>query len=342
MVDVHRLPDRKEIERVASEWVARLNADDVSAGERAAFETWRTAHSWHACAYAELNATWNYLTQAGPRVRAVSSGQAMNMALPTARRRWQRWVAAGVLALCIGAAWQLWPSRPDEVFQTLLGEHAKMALQDGSSVELNSDSRVSIRYRAHARMVRLEHGEAFFSVAHDARRPFWVVAGGAWVRAVGTAFTVYLRPAGLQVTVSEGAVKVAAQRSGYQTPSDDRLTSGPVFLLSTGERANVNGGSSSIEALGLGEMARSMAWRDGEVHFERQSLKDVIAEMRRYTPLQISINDNQLSRLTIGGVFQTSPAGAEALLTLLHDGLGLNVRRDNDGHVNIEPRRSKE
>src|SRR2546427_7834726 len=40
---VHRIPDMDQVERQASEWIARLNADDVSADERARFEVWRSA-----------------------------------------------------------------------------------------------------------------------------------------------------------------------------------------------------------------------------------------------------------------------------------------------------------
>ena len=46
-------------ESQASEWIARLNSDDVSAEDRARFEVWRQRHPRHARAYAELSATWH-------------------------------------------------------------------------------------------------------------------------------------------------------------------------------------------------------------------------------------------------------------------------------------------
>ena len=48
MAEVHRIPDMDQVERQASEWIARLNADDVSADDRARFEVWRSAHPLHA------------------------------------------------------------------------------------------------------------------------------------------------------------------------------------------------------------------------------------------------------------------------------------------------------
>ena len=48
-------------------------------------------------------------------------------------------------------------------------------------------------------------------------------------------------------------------------------------------------------------------------------------------------SDEALRQLPVGGTFQTSPEGAEALLTMLRDGFGASIRRDDQGHVYIEP-----
>ena len=55
-----------------------------------------------------------------------------------------------------------------------------------------------------------------------------------------------------------------------------------------------------------------------------------------YTTLKIEFDDNALRSLPVGGTFQTNPDGVEALLTMLHDGFGTTIRRDNQGHVHIE------
>ena len=53
-----------EAKRQSSEWIARLNADDVSNEDRARFEAWRNSHPHHARAYEELHSTWLALTSA--------------------------------------------------------------------------------------------------------------------------------------------------------------------------------------------------------------------------------------------------------------------------------------
>ena len=86
-------PVLAKIEREASEWIARLNADDASADDRARFEAWRGRHPLNARAYEELSATLQRFVSAGPLVRAVSFAQSMNEAAagtapqPEMRRR---------------------------------------------------------------------------------------------------------------------------------------------------------------------------------------------------------------------------------------------------------------
>lgn len=52
------LPQLDNVLRESSEWIARLNADDVSSNDRARFERWLNSHPLRARTYAELNSTW--------------------------------------------------------------------------------------------------------------------------------------------------------------------------------------------------------------------------------------------------------------------------------------------
>ncbi len=70
-----------------------------------------------------------------------------------------------------------------------------------------------------------------------------------------------------------------------------------------------------------------MAWRTGTLHFQDQPLAEVAQELARYTPLRIELAANARD-VRMGGTFQTNPTGVEAWLKALHDGLGLEVRRD--------------
>lgn len=355
MAELHRLLTVAEVEREASEWIARLNADDVSAEDRARFEAWRKAHPRRARAYDELSATWRQFTDAGQVVRAVALGNALSASTHEAIRqstaadsspspsteasrsaarahtgRFRRALvlatAASLAALAVGG-WWLGTSTPRTLFQTAIGERASIELPDGSSLELNSNSLARVDYSEQARVIRLVRGEAFFRVEHDTARPFWVVADRSWVRAVGTAFNVYVLSSGVRVTVSEGTVKVAAS-SGSTMPSDAQLTAEAVSVLTAGEQVDVSGTESDIRSLPPVELTRSIAWRTGTLHFENKRLAEVVDELSRYTTMQIVVEGEALRDLPVGGSFQSDSVGAEALLTLLQDGFGLQVRRD--------------
>lgn len=358
MADLHRLPSIEDAEREASEWIARLNADDVSTEDRERFEAWRKAHPRHARAYEELSATWRQFTDAGQLVRAVALGTALNASTQHAirqsvadasnsppasasrsdqrsqpRRMASRTIAlfataASLAIIALGGWWWLDTLHPRTLFQTAIGERASIELPDGSALELNSNSLARVDYSEQARVIRLERGEAFFKVEHDTARPFWVVAGRSWVRAVGTAFNVYVRDSGVRVTVSEGTVKVAPSSSGNSTPSDLALAAEAVAVLTAGEQVDVSGAASEVRALPPVELNRAIAWRTGTLYFENRRLGEVVDELSRYTTLEIVVEDDALRELPVGGTFQSDAEGAEALLTLLKDGFGLHVRRD--------------
>src|SRR3984893_8917169 len=337
MGDVHRLTSTDDAEREASSWRARMTAHHLTDDARTRFEAWLHAHSCNAKAYAALSATWQELVESGPIVRAVNFGQVMNAASAPAapRRRWAAAVAAGIGAMALGVAWNLYKQKEETRFQTAIGEQAEVALPDGSSFDLNTDSRIGVDSSQRRRVIRLERGEAFFKVAHDTQRPFWVRAGDYWVRAVGTAFNVYLRPTGLEVTVSEGTVKVVKATANEPPPFDAAIT-GFAPAVTAGEQADVRDRAEVIHELNSAQISRLLAWRKGSLYFQDQPLGDVVNELMRYTTLKIEFDDDALRSLPVGGTFQTSPDGVEALLTMLHDGFGTTVRRDNQGHVHIE------
>lgn len=334
MSNVRQLPDTEAIERQASEWIARLKADDVSADDRARFEAWRTAHAAHERAYKELSETWETFVAAGPLVRAVSFAQSMNEAvvIRATRRRWiYAATAAAILLAMVGAIGyrSVEPPRPASTFSTAVGEHAKISLPDGSTLELNSGSLARVNYSSFGRVIRLERGEGFFEVAHDTNRPFWVLAGGSWVRAVGTAFNVSLTRMAVEVTVSEGTVRVGStQVSGI--PEDNTRGEDAIAVLNAGEQIELNRGLAAMRKLSAEQLQHSLTWREGTVYFEARPLADVIAELARYTTLEVIVNDESLAKMPVGGTFRTSPEGVDALLNMLEQGFGLRVRYEGN------------
>jgi transmembrane sensor len=310
MGEVHSLPSPADTEREASDWFARMSADDVTADDHVRFEAWLRARACNEKAYAELTATWKELVKAGPLVRAVHFGQVMNAASASGRSvRSRRWlagaVAATIGAVALGVVWNLYRQKEETRFQTAIGEQAAVALPDGSSFDLNTNSRVEIDYSQRTRVIRLERGEAYFKVAHDTHRPFWVHAGDRWVRA-------------------------------DESPPADAAYAKSAASVTAGEQADAHGRADVIHSLDTTQLSRLLAWRKSSLYFQDEPLGDVVNELMRYTTLRIDIADDSLRQLPVGGTFQTSPEGAEALLRMLQDGFGTRIHRVDADHVSIE------
>lgn len=154
-------------------------------------------------------------------------------------------LAASILITLSGG----WLYLQRSVYSTDTGEQRSLALADGSTVELNSRSRIKVQYAEHERRVDLLEGQALFHVAKNKARPFIVQAGDTRLRAVGTAFDVYKTSSGTVVTVVEGRVAVytdqRSQSVANKLPHD--RSGGPQSSeapdLGT---ANTENGSSSV------------------------------------------------------------------------------------------------
>jgi transmembrane sensor len=315
------------VEQEASEWIARLDADDVTAEDRARFEAWRGAHPRNARAFEELSRTWQRFLKAAPLAHEGTFNESPQMQRAYARRRRWSWAlaASAILLTILGGVYLQHPVSPLP-FKTAVGEQLTVALPDGSSLELNSNSLARVDYSSRRRIIHLDRGEAFFKVAHDARRPFWVTAGGDWVRAIGTEFNVYLRPTSLQVTVRDGTVQAGESRDLRTTAQPDEQRLLPWVTLTRGQQADLETGAARKRALSPDELAEAVAWRTGTVYFENRPLAEVVAELNRYSAEQLVLEDDALRTLRVGGTFQTGPQGAAALRRMLEQDYDVDVR----------------
>jgi transmembrane sensor len=305
------------------------------------FAAWKAASPAHERAYEELRLTWDELRATGPLVRAVAFGQSM-IAAAKPRRRIVPWAIAASACLAVIAALVVWRVMPQstEAFRTAVGEHASMTLADGSKVDLNSNSNAHVDYGRRSRRVHLERGEGYFRVSHDSARPFWVMTDRAWVRAVGTEFNVEMRGDDVRVTVIDGSVKVGSvpAERGDSRVGESTGVSGTTVIAD--QQVDLNGSTVvSVRTLTPVQIARTVSWRTGVLNFENEPLSEVAAELSRYTPLKIVIRSPELKSLPVGGTFDASTRGAEALVSMLRDGFDLSVTR-SDGVVYVDRKQS--
>jgi transmembrane sensor len=207
----------------ASEWFVNCRSGTLDDDKRRKFDAWLRQSPQHLSAYLELAAIWDE----GPTLDANGrwdpetliadaladqSNVTTLITPPTVRApatiSHARW-AAVIAFVAIGLAAFVWVFLFREpIYVTQVGEQRSITLSDGSTIELNSRSKVRVRYSEHERALELLEGQALFRVAHDTSRPFIVTSDGTRVRAVGTQFDVNRKREGTVVTVVEGRVSV--------------------------------------------------------------------------------------------------------------------------------------
>jgi transmembrane sensor len=219
-------------------------------------------------------------------------------------------VAVGVLSVFAYEALRAPVRTAARTYVTAERQRAEIRLTDGTRVRVAPGSRlrVAAEFGVDRRDVDLE-GEAFFEVAHDARRPFTGFAGNASARDLGTSFSVrsYSRDSAVQVFVRDGAVAL----SGV-----GRLGAGDVGRLGIDGRGSVR---RRIDA------ARMLGWLDGRLVFRDAPLGRVLDDVRRWYGVEVRLTSAALATLPFTGeLTDSSPSAAVDLVAVT---LGLRVRR---------------
>lgn len=277
----------------AIEWLVLLHSGNASEADRAAFAAWRAQSAGHGLAAQEAETIWHGLGIVGDDVRG-KEGDARRAA--TTRRALLG--SAGIL-LAGAAAYRSGLVGPAIFadFTTGIGEQRTETLPDGSTVRLNARTALSVDFTAGKRALVLHSGQATFSVAHDAGRPFVVSAANGRTQAIGTVFDVDMRPAEVVVTVLEGTVAVSTDAVGAE-----RVMAGADHQVRYAEGQTVQAGSVDAES--------ETAWRRGKLIFNGKPLGDVVAEIRRYRGGGIVILSDRLRALKVTGVFELSDPDA--------------------------------
>ena len=191
-------------------------------------------------------------------------------------------------------------------YQTAIGERSTFTLSDGSVVTLNTNSELTVHFSEARRDIRLSRGEATFNVAKNRERPFVVRAGDGVVWAVGTAFNVRYASslqssnAAVDVMVTEGTVKVFTdigtvsdakltvdadelQRANQAAnPASQTKASPPIellpertreSLLTVGQALRYTEVIKAREQIAPAQMAKQLAWREGVIIFDGETLE---------------------------------------------------------------------
>ena len=253
----------------------------------------------------------------------VAAGELAIAAWFTRRRAVGGLIAASGAGVAATAAWRY--ARDVALYRTRVGERRVVVLADGSRVELNTASTIEVAMGRTVRNVRLVRGEALFQVAHDTTRPFLVDAATARLRAVGTAFNVRIRENLVELTVTEGVVAVS--HSGDAAPT----LQGP--RIAAGGGAVIRPGAVAPTVLGGQVLQQRIAWRDGVIELDGETLAQAIEEFNRYRAQPIILGDARLATIRVGGRFEVDEA--DEFLLALGSSFPVETIRSPDGSVMV-------
>ena len=318
----------------ASDWFLRVRAADATTDDHVAWLAWIEAEPAHRRAFDEVQQLWDVVgevksppwprpeelapaavdstsgacdcdapvsPQRSERNRLSSSSAASQQRHHGGTRRATNWLSAAA-AVVLGIATLMLVDRhfalfdPVERIATSRGEQQFAVLPDGSRVELGGATSVALDFTPEHRLVIADEGEVFYRVQKDPERPFIVQSGPVTVRAVGTAFSVRREGDAVSVVVAEGVVEVQSANGA----------AGGVVRAKAGERVRYDRGELSPDPVQV-STSIATAWRRGQLRFEGEPLRVVVASLNRYTPREIVVSDPSLQDLQFtGSVFDDS------------------------------------
>ena len=286
----------------AIDWSVKMTFNTPDSDTRSAFEQWLAAKPEHAQA-------WQRMQSLSGRFAGLPKAAALKPLERLPEGRLQRRQALKLLALLAGIGVTGWSARAYTPWQRLvadystrIGEHRRWTLDDGSVLDLNTDSAVSLDFDSQQRLLTLLRGELALDSGRDAaNRPLRVQTPQCLLETLGARFEARLLDGATCLSVAQGAVQV---RRGADT-----------LVAQAGERWRIG----AIQSVPLPALtAQHSAWRDGMLIARDLPLGEVLAELGRYCVGHLGC-DPAIAGLPVSGNFGTDrPQQAVDLIARSH------------------------
>ena len=323
---------------VAAQWVVRSQGDSFGDADILALTEWLEAAPAHASAFEEALMTWEMVEALAGDLGVTEPAPAEVIDFSTFRERaaarkaplWSKpAVMTGIAAALVAAiAIPMFALKgaPVTVYETHKGQRQTIALADGSTLQLNTDTRVSVQLSAHARTMVLDRGEMALKVTHDANRPLTLTAGDAKITDLGTEFNVRRDDGSVAVAVREG--EVALNDTGASTTT-----------LRAGDSAVHEAGTAGA-AVSHGDPDQAFAWQTAHAIYHDQPLSAVVKDLNRYFDKPIVVDD-QAGKLRLSAILtlDSEPLVVRRLQSYLpvqatttDSGIYLSVSAGGNGH----------
>jgi transmembrane sensor len=312
------------IELAAAHWLARQEFG-LSPAETAELERWLAQDFRHARVFAELQQTADVFDRHPEAFAAPARLHVSRLGEPTARvqRPWIKrsagWVAAAA-ALAVGSL-LIWNSPLNDAREyqltasTEIGGLRTLALPDGSTVRLNTDSDLTVRFspgerrratyprrgQFHRRqgprpaVLRRHLGRRRARRRHGIHRPdSGPVPSISWSRKAACGSRTPQRTASCPCEALRPPVTLSRRSDPCCRPAN---------RCSCPWTRPIPAVAAVVTEVAPEQIARTLAWQERRLMFEATPLAEVVAEFNRYIRHRLVIEDATLGAERFGGTF---------------------------------------
>ncbi len=337
-------PTNSNPRQQAIEWLIAQNSGDWTDADHLALEAWLAENAEHDRQYRQLKTLWQnmddfkaldfpqraaakmYCPQPSDNVVVLGSSHRAAGRSGVESKRLNKVAATLAASLLIGVVGlQAFQQFGVHAYQTGKGEQKTISLADGSQIQLNTDTEITIdRDLWGGQKISLIRGEALFDIRHDPNRELEVAAGNGLIRDIGTRFDVYAQPNRVDLAILEGKVALITP----QTPST---------VLIAGQ-ATAYGNNGQMLASPLHDVRNATAWQNGKLVFADLPLPDVLAQISRYHDVAFIVADPKLNELRVSGTFKS--ANLQLLMETLEAGFPIKAEMIDTRHIRLSKARA--
>jgi len=203
------------------------------------------------------------------------------------------------------------------------GSRTQMVLAEGSTVWLNSNTKLNYPgFFRDERVVEL-NGEGFFDIAKDIGKPFIIKTSKYNLQVLGTSFNVeaYDNSPIFQTALFAGKVKLFKPHANSDT-----------LYLDAGETATLIGDELIVSVTNY----NLYRWKDGILAIEDKSFEEIMTLFEKYFDLKIIIQTEKVKKLGYDGKFRIVDGVDHALRVLQKDYHFTYKREENSNIIYIK------
>lgn len=294
----------REVARQAAHWLMLMHDERPSPAQQQACARWRAADPAHERAWQRADRVRQQLGLLPPKVAMGTLN----------RQRRQALKHLLILAALVPASYAGYRATPWRDWQadhvTGVGERQKLKLEDGSLVDLNTDTAINVRFDAQQRLIQVLRGEILVDSGADpgqpVHRPLRVETAQGRMQALGTRFSVRQLDDSTRLAVLQGKVRVEPRHTAP-------------LVINAGEQVNFGAASIGPARPALEQDTR---WTSGQLVADDLALEDFLRELNRYRPGLLRC-EADVRGLRISGGFQLD--NTDAILAALPQTLPVQV-----------------